>query len=320
MRVMKTVRQPDPLSPQVVRYGWDNDRIFAEYDASGNPIQETVYFGSTPIALLKDGKTYRIFADQIDTPRVITDNTNNTLWVWDSKPFGENQPEENVDGDNTKLSYNLRYLGQYYDVETGKHYNFNRDYNPVTGRYVQSDPIGLDGGMNIYVYSLSKPLNNYDMEGLDVAVINSSRADWSWNVFGHVAMAVTNKGVYSWGTYHALGSSVWRYIYDENGESTTYISFIKTTPQQDTNIIAWFKRVQARGYDIRSGNTCATAVSEALEKVGVPNFHKTRLPVRVADMARNSRSNRGAFVIPQDTDMNSDDYYDFYVRYLWDFE
>ena len=163
---MKTVRQPDPLSPQVVRYGWDNDRIFAEYDASGNPIQETVYFGSTPIALLKDGKTYRIFADQIDTPRVITDNTNTTLWAWDSKPFGESQPDEDVDGDNTKLGYNLRFPGQYYDAETGKHYNFNRDYDPVTGRYVQSDPIGLDGGMNTYGYVLSSPVNSIDDSGL----------------------------------------------------------------------------------------------------------------------------------------------------------
>jgi len=64
-----------------ILYGWDNDRIFAEYDQNGNPIQETVYFGSTPAALLKDGKTYRIFADQIDTPRVITDENNQILWA-----------------------------------------------------------------------------------------------------------------------------------------------------------------------------------------------------------------------------------------------
>ena len=153
-----------------VLYGWDNDRIFAEYDDKGDAIQETVYFGSTPVALLKDGKTYRIFSDQIDTPRVITDNTNNTLWVWDSKPFGESQPDEDVDGDNIKLSYNIRSLGQYYDQETGKHYNFNRDYDPATGRYVQSDPIGLDGGMNLYGYALSSPLTNEDLLGKYVTV------------------------------------------------------------------------------------------------------------------------------------------------------
>jgi len=167
---MKTAQQPDPLSPQVVRYGWDNDRIFAEYDDKGDAIQETVYFGSTPVALLKDGKTYRIFSDQIDTPRVITDSTNNILCAWDIKPFGESQPDEDVDGDNIKLSYNLRFPGQYYDVETGKHYNFNRDYDPVTGRYVQSDPIGLDGGMNGYGYISNKPLTDIDPTGLAAKV------------------------------------------------------------------------------------------------------------------------------------------------------
>jgi len=121
MRVKKTTANGTIL------YGWDNDRIYAEYDQNGNALQETVYFGSTPVALLKDGKTYRIFADQIDTPRVITDENKQTLWSWDSKPFGESQPDEDVDKDGTSLSYNLRFPGQYFDGETGKHYNFNRD-------------------------------------------------------------------------------------------------------------------------------------------------------------------------------------------------
>ena len=143
------------------QYGWDNDRIFAEYDESGHAIQETVYFGSTPIALIKENSTYRVFADQIDTPRIITTSQNNqALWAWNSKPFGESQPNEDVDGDQVALNYNLRFPGQYYDQETGKHYNFNRDYDPVTGRYVQSDPIGLDGGINIFGYVNENPIYN----------------------------------------------------------------------------------------------------------------------------------------------------------------
>lgn len=164
MRVKKTT----PTG--TVLYAWDNNRIFAEYDDKGDKIQETVYFGSIPVALLKDGQTYRIFADQIDTPRVITDNANTVLWAWDSKPFGESQPNEDVDGDTIKLSYNLRFPGQYFDQETGKHYNFNRDYNPLTGRYIQSDPIGLDGGMNVYRYTSNNPLVLYDIEGLSDCV------------------------------------------------------------------------------------------------------------------------------------------------------
>ncbi len=160
MRVKKTSNGNTTL------YGWDNDRIYAEYDESGNAIQETVYFGSTPIALLKDNSVYRIFADQIDTPRVIANQDNEALWSWESKPFGETVPNEDANNDGLSLSYNLRFPGQYYDEETEKHYNFNRDYNPATGRYVQSDPIGLDGGMNGYRYASLSPNSMFDSKGL----------------------------------------------------------------------------------------------------------------------------------------------------------
>ena len=127
-------------------YAWDNDRIIGEYDQNGAAQQETIYFGSTPVALLQGGNAYRIYADQIDTPRTITDATGKTVWAWDSKPFGETAPDEDPDKDGLALHYSQRFPGQTFDAETGLHYNFHRDYNPQTGRYVQSDPIGLDGG------------------------------------------------------------------------------------------------------------------------------------------------------------------------------
>ena len=80
-------------------------------------------------------------------------------------------PDEDVDGDGTALSYNLRFPRQYFDGETGKHYNFNRDYNPVTGRYVQSDPIGLNGGANQYTYVAGNTLTNIDPNGQSLKTI-----------------------------------------------------------------------------------------------------------------------------------------------------
>ncbi len=94
-----------------------------------------------------------------DTPRRVADTNNNIIWSWESKPFGEDKP-------TGTFTLNLRFPGQYYDSETNTHYNINRDYNPLTGRYIQSDPIGFCGGTNTYTYVENNPISKYDKYGL----------------------------------------------------------------------------------------------------------------------------------------------------------
>jgi len=151
------------------------DQLIGEYDASGNAIQETVWMGEVPVATVRNGQVFYIFSDQLNTPRVITDTQNKIVWRWDSDPFGRAIADEDPDGDGTYFTFNLRFPGQYYDVETGLHYNWNRYYDPRTGRYITSDPLGLDGGLNTYGYVGGNPLMNLDPYGLDLSSVVGKR-------------------------------------------------------------------------------------------------------------------------------------------------
>ena len=139
--------------------------LLGEYDASGSAIQETVWFNGAPVALLDGTSTYYVHSDHLGTPRVISDG-NTAIWRWESDPFGSTLPDEDPDNDGITLTYNLRFPGQYYDAETGLHYNYYRSYDPSTGRYLESDPIGLAAGLNTYAYVGNMPTMLVDPFGL----------------------------------------------------------------------------------------------------------------------------------------------------------
>jgi RHS repeat-associated protein len=107
------------------------------------------------------GNMYYYGNDKLGTPQIMTDSTNTVVWEADYKPFGEADVNP-----NSSVVNNFRFPGQYYDVETGLHYNYNRYYDPSTGRYLTPDPIGLRGGLNLFAYVLNNPVNMIDPEGL----------------------------------------------------------------------------------------------------------------------------------------------------------
>ena len=82
------------------------------------------------------------------------------VWTTQTYPFGKQRYSGNIE-------FNLRYPGQYFDEETGLHYNGHRYYDPNTGRYITSDPIGLAGGINTYAYVGNDPLGSVDPLGLN---------------------------------------------------------------------------------------------------------------------------------------------------------
>jgi len=141
-------------------------RIVGVYNEAGAVIMEVVYFRNIPVAVITDVDTlYYVYADHIDTPRVITDTGDKVVWRWDSDPFGLGIPDNDADQDGVLLTCNLRFPGQYFDEESGLHYNYFRDYDPALGRYLQADPMGLQGGLNMYVYANANPVSNYDPTG-----------------------------------------------------------------------------------------------------------------------------------------------------------
>ncbi|MDP2027588.1 RHS repeat-associated core domain-containing protein [Sulfuriferula sp.] len=265
------------LGQRVSKNGIDNSlyvydeagRLIGEYDKTGAPRQETLYLGDTPIAVIKAGQNYYVYADHLNTPRVITNTSNTPVWRWDSEPFGSDAANENPSGLGA-FSYNLRFPGQYFDKETGLHYNYFRDYDPGTGRYVQSDPVGLAGGINTYAYAGGNPLGLIDPTGLDTAVAYGAAT--SSNPFGHVAIAMTNQGVYSFGTGNELGSSFTDYLALQAKYRNSLIYIIKTTPAQEQTMLSYLKSLNPRLPPVPSSDsndTCAVRTNEAMRRVGM---------------------------------------------------
>jgi len=142
--------------------------LLGEYNASG-VVQEFVWLGDLPVAVIVGSVASPLpllaYADHLNAPRVLIDKTEAARWRWISEPFGTTQPEQAPAG-LSPITFNLRFPGQYYDSESGLNYNYFRDYDDTTGRYVQSDPIGLQGGINTYAYAANDPLSYSDSMGL----------------------------------------------------------------------------------------------------------------------------------------------------------
>jgi RHS repeat-associated protein len=103
--------------------------------------------------------------DHLNTPRLVADANQNAVWKWENQePFGNNPADENPSALGA-FDLPLRLPGQRNDTETGLHYNYFRDYDPTTGRYFKSDPLGLVGGLNTYLY-VANPLQEVDPEGV----------------------------------------------------------------------------------------------------------------------------------------------------------
>ncbi len=146
-------------------FSYAEEGLEAELDNSGQVIQS---YGYTPQSGYGTDLLYSRAAglyvysqnDHLGTPQQFISKTGQKRWQGRPQAFGETTEE-------IALTANpIRFPGQYYDAESGLHYNYYRDYDPGVGRYVESDPIGLGGGVNAYAYALYNPLKYIDPVGL----------------------------------------------------------------------------------------------------------------------------------------------------------
>lgn len=144
----------------VTYYLYDGRKLAAEVNEDGDILAQYLYYKGKIVAKLDGRDIYAVHGDHLGTPQVVTDDDQNTVWAADYTPFGEAEISKE------QVTLNLRLPGQYFDEETGGHYNYYRDYEPGTGRYTQSDPIGLLGGINTYAYVANNPLQLFDALGL----------------------------------------------------------------------------------------------------------------------------------------------------------
>jgi len=148
---------------------YDEDgKLLGEYGDDETLIMEYLWLDDSLIGLNKSGVFYQVYTDHLGTPRAVRDSLDVTVWEWESlrSPFGDSPPDGDPDGDDESFVLNLRFPGQYHDIESGFSYNTFRDYDPATGRYIESDPIGLAGGLNTYAYAEANPVKLSDPLGL----------------------------------------------------------------------------------------------------------------------------------------------------------
>jgi RHS repeat-associated protein len=181
----------NPAKSDAEHLGWaylydEDGSLLGEYGMGGAQSagqSQYIYLptaqGPIPIAAEIDNRPYAIHTDHLGTPRRLTQADGQAAWQWAYSAYGDEAPTlgaKRFTNETTNpttgatniapVRFNLRYPGQYFDAESGLHYNYFRSYDPRTGRYTQADPIGLSGGWNRFSYVDGNPLNRFDPDGL----------------------------------------------------------------------------------------------------------------------------------------------------------
>lgn len=170
-RIAKQVDQAGADASLQIVYGWDGENLAFESLGGEERVKHYLYEYESFIPLAQYLSPARqrdaaapvhndihdiafFYCDHIGTPKELFDESRQKIWDADYRFWGErrNDAQLSVGAAAGYADNNIRFQGQYYDRESGLHYNRYRYYDPDTGRYIRQDPIGLLGGINLYLY------------------------------------------------------------------------------------------------------------------------------------------------------------------------
>ncbi len=175
-------------------------------ESSGTGWVDYVWLNGRLIGRVAGGHRFAIHTDQVGRPEAVTDSSKAVVWRAQNFAFTQNVT-------TAAITLNLGFPGQYYDAETSAWNNGYRDYKEALGRYVESDPIGLNGGINTYAYVGNNPLSYTDPFGLKVGTIGiSGTIGAMWGITGGAGLVFDgsgNVGMYNYsGEGFAYGASL----------------------------------------------------------------------------------------------------------------
>ncbi|WP_244668875.1 RHS repeat domain-containing protein [Xanthomonas phaseoli] len=247
-----------------------------DYDNNGAPKQQLIWLDDMPVGLLANAnKLHYIEPDHLGSPRVVVDPVRNVaVWSWSLKgeAFGNTAPNQDPGGDGAALVLDMRFPGQRFDAASGLNQNYFRDYDSATGRYGQSDPIGLDGGIATYSYVGGNPYGKIDPLGLaDIYIwmpLPYTGGIPSYgklhSTFGHVSVDAYGQGF----SYGPAGNTIdpW-YSSNQHEIRDAVVHHLDMSPSQEKALATCLSKDQGK-YGLT--NNCGSPLQNCLRDMGMP--------------------------------------------------
>jgi RHS repeat-associated protein len=242
------------------------------------------------VGYVSNNQLYYVHNDQLGRPELLTNASQAVVWKANLKAFDRTVQTSSIGVFNLGLTsgilpYALRAIASYVqqcsrhccpghflalnlvlvDKESGLYYNMFRYYDPQLGRYIQSDPIGLAGGINTYAYVVNNPITTIDPFGLDAQVTIWQPVGWGSSSFGHASISI-NGNTWSFGPNGMSTMATSDYM-ARNDFRSGATSNIPLTANQDAALAASLNGNQGEYGSI--SNNCTTPIQNGLKLVGI---------------------------------------------------